>query len=267
MSAWCWTGGYHLPPRTFTGSLRGDIVHLEAVIGVGELAISDHRSSQPTLDELARAASEAHVAGLLTGKAGVLHLHVGNGARGLSQLAALLDATELPPRVFMPTHVNRRRALFEEAIALAQRGCTVDVTAFPVDEGEDAWHAADALERWWRAGAPRDRITVSTDAGGTLPHFDAQGNVVSYGVGDPASLLATIATLVARGHALADVLPPFTSTPAAHLRLVRKGTIAVGMDADLVVLDDACAARHVLARGRWHVRDGEAVVRGTFERG
>ena len=49
ISAWCYTGNYQLPPITFTGSIRDDIVFLDPVIGVGELAISDHRSSQPTL--------------------------------------------------------------------------------------------------------------------------------------------------------------------------------------------------------------------------
>src|SRR5690606_39548569 len=105
----------------------------DALIGIGEVAISDHRSSQPTLDELLRLASEAHVAGLMTGKAGIVHLHLGDGARGLDLVRRALDGSELPPRVFHPTHVNRRRALFEESLELAGRGATIDVTAFPVE--------------------------------------------------------------------------------------------------------------------------------------
>ena len=81
LSAWCYTGGYHVPVTTLTDSVRSDIVNLEPVIGVGEVAISDHRSSQPTLDEILRLASEAHVAGLMTGKAGVVHFHLGDGKR------------------------------------------------------------------------------------------------------------------------------------------------------------------------------------------
>ena len=52
------------------------------MIGIGELALSDHRSSQPTRDELLRIASDAHVAGMISGKAGIVHLHLGDGERG-----------------------------------------------------------------------------------------------------------------------------------------------------------------------------------------
>ena len=104
---------------TLTGSVRGDLVLLEPLLGVGELAISDHRSSQPTLDELLRLASDAHVAGLMTGKAGILHLHLGDGARGLELVRRALEQSEMPARVFNPTHVNRRKALFAEAVDLA----------------------------------------------------------------------------------------------------------------------------------------------------
>src|SRR5690606_36654921 len=31
LTAYAWTGGYHLPPTTLTGSIRGDIVHLAEV--------------------------------------------------------------------------------------------------------------------------------------------------------------------------------------------------------------------------------------------
>lgn len=265
LNAWGHVGGYHLPARTLTDSVRGDLVFLEPLIGVGEVAISDHRSSQPTLDELLRLASEVHVAGLMTGKAGVLHLHLGDGARGLDLVRRALDSSELPPRVFNPTHVNRRKALFAEALELAARGCTIDVTAFPVAEGEDAWSAADALLRYFDAGLPPERITVSSDAGGCLPCFDADGHVSHMDVGDSGALLGTLREMLGRGVPLQRALPPFTANVTRLLRLPQKGRIAAGEDADLVVLDETGAAHDVIVRGSVHVRAGRVVRRGTFE--
>ena len=265
LSAWGYAGGYHLPPATLTGSVRTDLAFIDCLVGVGELAISDHRSSQPTLDELLRIASEAHVAGLMTGKAGIVHLHLGDGPRGLGLVRRALEHSELPPRVFNPTHVNRRKALFEEAIELARRGCSIDITAFPVDEDEDAWSAADALVRYLASGAPRERVTISSDAGGCLPCFDAQGRVCRMDVGHSGALVETLRELLARGVALEDALPAFTCNVADLLRLPGKGRIAVGADADLVVLDDAGAITDVFAGGRPQLRDGVVLRRGAFE--
>lgn len=265
LTALAFTGGYHVPPRTLTGTVRGDLVFIEALIGIGEVAISDHRSSQPTLDELLRLAADAHVAGLMTGKAGVLHLHLGDGSRGLELVRRALEQTELPPRVFHPTHVNRRKALFDEALELAGRGCTIDLTAFPVEEGEDAWSAADALMRYLDSGAADERITISSDAGGCLPVFDAEGHVCRMGVGESGALLETLHDVLQRGVPLERALPAFTSNPARLLRLPAKGRIQLGADADLVALDAAGAAHDVIAGGVVHVRDGHIEHRGTFE--
>jgi beta-aspartyl-dipeptidase (metallo-type) len=265
LSAYGYTGGYHLPPTTLTGSVRGDLVFADPLIGVGEIALSDHRSSQPTLDELLRLASETHVAGLMTGKAGILHLHLGDGPRGLALVREALQVSELPARVFNPTHVNRRKALFEEAIALADRGCTVDITAFPVAEGEDAWPADVALQRYLAAGAPPERVTISSDAGGCLPCFDADGHVTHMDVGSAGALLATLQAAQERGLSLSAALPAFTTNPARLLRLARKGRIAVGLDADLVVLDATGQAATVIAGGEVHRLDGAQVRRGSFE--
>lgn len=265
LSAWCHTGGYHFPPVTVTGSVRADIVHLDPVIGVGELALSDHRSSQPTLDDLLRVAAEAHVAGLMTGKAGIVHLHMGDGERGLDLVRRAISESEIPARVFNPTHVNRRRALFEEAITLTDSGCTIDVTAFPVDDTEDAWSAADALRRYWKSGKAPERITVSSDGGGCLPVFDGEGRVAAMDVGDPGALAATLRQLLDSGVPLAQALPPFTSNVSRLLRLPGKGTIVAGCDADLVVLDPAGDVSRVMINGRWHVVDRVPVVHGTFE--
>jgi beta-aspartyl-dipeptidase (metallo-type) len=201
----------------------------------------------------------------MTGKAGVVHLHVGDGERGLALVRVALDDTELPARTFQPTHVNRRRALFDEALELAERGATIDVTAFPVGPDEDAWTAADALARYLEADLDPTRITVSSDGGGCLPEFDDEGQVARWDVGSPSALPATLAELLGRRSPLEDVLPAFTSNVADLLRLKGKGRIAVGADADLVVLGAQHEVRDVMCGGRWHVRDGELVVRGTFE--
>ena len=265
LNAYGYAGGYHVPPATLTGSVRGDLVFVEALIGIGEVAISDHRSSQPTLDELLRIASECHVAGVMTGKAGILHLHLGDGTRGLELVREALRTSELPARVFNPTHVNRRRALFAEAIELARQGSTVDITAFPVEEGEDAYPAAEALERYLASGAPADRVTVSSDAGGCLPCFDAEGRVTHMDVGSSGALLETLREALARGLSLAAALPAFTTNPAKLLRLKHKGNLAAGSDADLVVLDESHQADTVVVRGEIHVIDRTCIRRGTFE--
>jgi beta-aspartyl-dipeptidase (metallo-type) len=265
LSAWCHTGGYHVPPATATGSVRLDIALIDLVIGVGELAISDHRSSQPTLDELLRVAGDAHVGGLMSGKAGIVHLHVGDGPRGLDLVRQALERSEVPAAVFNPTHVNRRQGLFEEAVALTERGCSIDITAFPVAEGEDAWSADEALVRYLDAGADPSRVTVSSDGGGCLPVFDDEGRVASFDVGSPSACGQTLRTLLGRGQPLERVLPAFTANPARLLQLHRKGGLRAGADADVVVLDEKSAVTDVMARGRWHVREGRAVVRGAFE--
>ena len=255
LSAWCWTGGYHYPLTTLTGSPREDIVHIEAVIGVGELAISDHRSSQLTLDEVLRTASDCHVGGLIARKAGVLHLHLGDGKRGLDLIRQALEQSELPARVFHPTHVNRQRALFDEALELARLGCHIDVTAFPIENGDGAISAADAIREYLASDLPGNLISVSSDGGGCLPVFDEQGRMVKYEVGTSASLLEALSELTDSGVALECALPAFTSNPAEHLRLDGKGRIAVGYDADLVVLKEDGSVASVFTAAETHYKN------------
>jgi beta-aspartyl-dipeptidase (metallo-type) len=256
ITAFCYTGGYHVPPTTLTGSVRGDIAYIDVVVGVGEIAISDHRGSHPSVHELVRVAGDAHVAGLMTGKAGILHLHVGDGDTGLEPVRAALAQSDLPARVFHPSHVNRRKALFEEACDLARGGSYVDVTAFPVGQDEDAWDAPAALTRYLDSGAPPGGITISSDGGGCLPVFGDDGAVVSYEVATPAALLAALGASVRSGLALAQALPAFTSNPARLLRLADKGRLAVGASADLLILDENLALGRALYRGNWYAADG-----------
>ena len=265
LTAFCYTGGYHIPLTTLTGSAKSDIVHIEEVLGVGELAISDHRSSQPTLDEILRVAGAAHVAGLMTGKAGVVHFHVGDGEAGLKLIRDAIARSEIPARVFYPTHVNRRKVLFEEACELTRSGSSIDVTAFPVDEGEDAYTAEDALMHYLDGQFDPTKITVSSDGGGCLPVFDEHGQIKSIDFARPAALSDTLSALVDRGRRLEDILPAFTSNVAKILRLPSKGRLTVGMDADLVVLGENHRPISVMARGKWHLLNNQTIRAGTFE--
>lgn len=275
LGAFCYTGGYHLPPTTLTGSVRGDIVHVDPIVAFGELAISDHRSSQPTFDEFLRLASEVHVAGLMTGKAGLLHLHLGDGERGLELVRGAIERTELPARTFHPTHVNRRRALFEEALELTRRGVAVDVTASPEDgapvpEGPDAdlpatYAVAHIIEAVAAGAVPAGAWTVSSDGGGCLPSFDERGEVTHVDVGRPDTLPSLLAALLDRGATLQQVLPGMTCNPADVLRLHGRGRIAVGGRADLVVLaDDDHGVEEVWCGGLRFVAGRELLRRDPF---
>ena len=265
LSAWCYTGGYHVPATTLTGSVRSDIVNLEPVIGVGEVAISDHRSSQPTLDEILRIASEAHVAGLMTGKAGIVHFHLGDGERGLSMIRECLEFSEIPPRVFNPTHVNRNKPLFEEACELSKFGCNVDLTAFPADPSDAGWSAEDAVQRFIERDLDRSRLTISSDGGGCLPRFDEQGQLVRMGFASCQAMADCFKNLLDRDLPVETVLPFLTSNVANLLKLPQKGRVRYGGDADLLVVDEHNRIDSVMANGTWHVRDGRQLVSGLFE--
>ncbi len=265
LSAYCYTGGYHVPLTTLTDSVRSDIVHIEPILGVGELAISDHRSSQPTFDEVARIAGDAHVAGLMTGKAGIVHFHLGDGERGMDLINQLIEQTEIPARVLNPTHCNRKKVLFEQACELSHLGCYIDVTAFPVAADEDGLTAADAYNHYKAKGCPMDKLTISSDGGGCLPHFDAQGELLHMDFGRNLALSETLKELLDTGTTADQVLPVFTSNAAKLLRLNQKGRIKVGHDADLVILDSDNQIQDVMAMGQWHRKNHQTLIYGGFE--
>ncbi|HEX2172784.1 MAG TPA: beta-aspartyl-peptidase [Dehalococcoidia bacterium] len=236
ISAWMFTGGFPVPPPTLTGSVRDDLILIDKVIGVGEIAIADLRSSEPTVPEVARLVSEAYVGGTIAGKAGVTHFHTGPTGQRLGLLHAVLDQHDVPPDRLYPTHVNRSEELLDDAISLAQRGAWVDVDT--VEEEPARW-----LQTYYSRGGPPDRLTVSSDAQ-TLG-------------GEPGKLLGCLVEAVrARGIDLAQILPAFTSNVARALHLAGRGSLRAGQAADVVVLDRArLEVVHVFANGQWLVKE------------
>jgi beta-aspartyl-dipeptidase (metallo-type) len=240
LTAYIYTGGFPVPPRTLTGAVVDDLVLIDRVIGVGEVAINDLRASEPALQELARLMSEAITGGMVGGKAGVTHFHVGSGRHGLQLLRELLDQHEIAPQYIYPTHINRTDSLLAEGIALAKRGCFVDMDT--VDGELPRW-----LAQYREKGGPLGQLTVSSDA-----HTPG---------GSPAKLFTNFQAAARSSELrLDELLPLFTRNPATVLQLAQKGQLQEGLDADILVLRrETFELVHLVARGRLLVRNSRLV--------
>ncbi len=269
LSAYCYTGSYQLPARTITGSVTDDIVLIDPMIGVGEVAIADHRGSQPNSATLAQLASEARVGGMLSGKGGIVYVHVGDANDQLALLHDAIDTTAVPAKQFYPTHLNRSQSLLDAGIAWTKAGGIIDVTAstnqYFIDEGEIP--AADAIAQCLLQGIPADHLSMSSDGNASLPVFDDDGSLTGLEVGKVASLQHALSALVNKENIdKADAITTVTKAPAKWLKLAKKGEIKVGFDADIVLTNATFdSPLHVFCRGRHMVSESNAIVKGTFE--
>lgn len=260
------SGSYQIPVVTITGSVRSDIALIDKVIGAGEIAISDHRSSQPTFEEFARLAAECRVGGMLGQKAGVLHCHLGDGPRKLDFLFRLIQETEIPITQVIPTHVNRNPDLLHEAIRFILQEGYVDLTAGrePASDEEEI-SIATALKLCREKDAPLDHITISSDSNGSMPRFDAKGRLVGLTISSQKSLLKNFRYLLQEKIVgLEEAIKLFSTTPSIFYKLPHKGEIRSGKDADLLLLDKEFHLTDVYSQGRRMMADGELLVKGTF---
>jgi beta-aspartyl-dipeptidase (metallo-type) len=271
LTTYIYTGSYQIPVKTLTGEIMKDLMAIDKIIGVGELAISDHRSSQPTYEEFSKIAAEARVGGMLSGKAGILDIHLGDGPRAIDLILKTVEETEIPISQFLPTHVNRNGPLFDKCIEFAKMGGYIDFTG---SEDADFWADLDGevkvckgLKKYLDLGISHDNFTLSSDAQGSLPIFNEKKEYVGLGVGKATCLLKEIKECVLKeGIPLEIVIRAVTSNPAKVLKLSQKGKIEKGFDADLCILDsDTLDIDTVIAKGRVMVKNKKPVVFGAFE--
>lgn len=271
LSAFVYTGSYQVPVRTLTESITSDLMFIDEVIGVGEIAIADHRSSHPTVAELERIASEAKGGGLLAQKGGIVNVHLGDGREMLSLILEVLEQSEIPITQFYPTHMNRNPYLFEEAIQYALKGGYVDFTTTTTDkfiqEGEVPCY--EAVKRMLEAGVDISRLTFTSDGQGSLPDFDEAGNCIGQSIGNSETLYkAVVDTIRLAQVSITDALRVITQNPAEVLKLKGKGRILKGYDADLVLVDqESLEIDTVIANAKIMVKDRKPVVWGMFEKG
>jgi beta-aspartyl-dipeptidase (metallo-type) len=269
LTLYCHTGSYQTPARTLFDAIDKDIILIDKFIGVGEVAISDHRSSQPSIQELARLAAQARVGGMLSGKAGIVSVHVGDADTCLQPLLDVVSQTDIPITQFYPTHINRTRTLLEAGKEYARLGGYLDLTASTTPEILAAGEVkcAEALAELLDAGIPASQITFSSDGFASLPDFDEQGRLRGLKVGTLTSVLSEVRDAV-NDHSVSmeEALTVVTQTPADILNLPQKGRIKTGVDADLILLDAATLSLDsVFAKGQRLMEDGQVLRFGVFE--
>lgn len=267
VSAWMYTGAYQVPTPTLLGDVGKDIALIDEVIGVGEIAISDHRSSYPTTDELLRLTEHARVGGMLGGKAGIINIHLGDAYSPFKPLYEVVEKSMLKLTQFLPTHCNRNDYTLEDAKEYGKKGGYVDITTssypyFPEYEVKPS----KCIKILTDAGVPLENITFTSDACGSLPGFDAQGNLIKLEMGVPKANLRELKDAVMEENIpLEKAVKVLTSNPADILKLKQKGRIQVGKDADVVLLNSDFEITHVVAMGAIMMRDKKMLRKGSYE--
>jgi beta-aspartyl-dipeptidase (metallo-type) len=251
-SAWMYTGAYQIPPPTITGEVMKDIALFEEIIGLGEIAISDHRSSVPTVSELARITAQARVAGMIGGKAGIVNIHMGDAIDPFMPIHQVVENSQLNYKQFIPTHCNRNPYIFEDAKEYGKKGY-VDITtsSYPYYPDEEI-KPSKALKMLIESGVPDNHITFTSDACGSLPAFDPHtGKLVKIEMGLPSSNLRELKDAVMEeGIPLEIALKVVTSNPSQILKLHGKGFVREEFDADILVMDTDFNIKCLMANGQ-----------------
>jgi beta-aspartyl-dipeptidase (metallo-type) len=270
LSVYCHTGSYHYPMVTITDCVKRDIMLIEKFIGVGEVAISDHRSSQMSVPELARLASETRVAGMLSGKAGIVSIHLGDERGRLSQLLRVVEQSDIPITQFYPTHVNRSAPVLLAGFDFALKGGYLDFTTSTTPQIIEAGEipAAEALAKALEKNIDISQLTMSSDGNASLPIFDKKGVLIDLQVGEVKSLHQSMVDAVKLYNVPLELaLASISKSPATILQLKNKGEIAVGKNADLNLIDsETLRICSVFAKGKTVIHQGEKLVVSPYSK-
>ena len=240
---------------TLTGNVKTDLYLIDNVIG-SKAAVSDRRSVQPSHDELKRLMAESMIGGLLSDKAGIVQIHMGDAATGLTPLMTAQKESEVPIKYIVPTHINRNELLMEQAIEWTRMGGVVDLTpGIAPPDFKRAVKSSKGVMTLLAAGVPVEQITLSTDANGvhTIHGFE---NISR----NPLTLLYNeFCDLVLKeGLSIVDSLKCVSTNVARVLRMPEKGRIVENADADLLMLEpDSLKIDMVIARGKILAENGK----------
>ncbi len=262
ITAYMYTGYYGLDKVYLMNSLQEDMIYIDSVIGC-KIAISDIRSSYPSALELLRLLRNVRVGGMLAGKKGILHLHLGALSSKMDLLFEIIENYEFPIEHISPTHVGRTKELFDQAITFAKMGGMIDITTGASKYTDPYKSVLYALDN----NVSIDNITFSSDGNAGLDKLDKNNNLVGFKSAPFDKNFEEVINLHKLGGVpLEDALKLITSNPAKNLGLKNKGEVKVNSDADLCFLNSDLELNTVIANGKFMMKDGELVVKGSFEK-
>jgi len=265
ITAYIYTGSYGYPPVSITGDVMSDIVLIDKIIGT-KIAISDHRSSHPTVTELRHLISDSRVGGMLSGKMGLVMAHMGDEEGGLSIIREALSGTDIPKTQILPTHVNRNSKLFTESLKYCADGGYIDITT-SITGNDGSISPVDCIAMAHNKKIPLSSITLSTDGNGSIPIFNSSKEIIGMGIGEPSSLFSTIKEILCNTNIpKEDVISLVTENVAERLKLTKKGRITIKGDADILLISISdLSLQYVIAKGAVLMEKGNIVRKGTFE--
>ena len=262
ITAYMYTGYYGLDKVYLMNSLQEDMIYIDCVIGC-KIAISDIRSSYPSALELLRLLRNVRVGGMLAGKKGILHLHLGALSSKMDLLFEIIENYEFPIEHISPTHVGRTKELFDQAITFAKMGGMIDITTGASKYTDPYKSVLYALDN----NVSIDNITFSSDGNAGLDKLDKNNNLVGFKSAPFDKNFEEVINLHKLGGVpLEDALKLITSNPAKNLGLKNKGEVKVNSDADLCFLNSDLKLNTVIANGKFMMQDGDLVVKGSFEK-
>lgn len=261
ISAYIFTSYFGLDPVTFTETIQDDMIFIDKVLGC-KIAISDERSSYPQELDLLRHLKQVRVGGLIAGKKGILHIHLGGLSSRMDVLIKLVKEYEFPIEHISPTHVGRTLPLFEQAIEFAKLGGMIDITSGGTKYTDPYKSVLYALEK----GVSIDKMTFSSDGNAGIGITDETGKTIGFKKAPIDQNLKQVVLLVKEGKLpIADAFKLITANPAKNLALKTKGHIKVGYDADFCAFNKDLQLTDVIARGQTMMKDEKIIVFGNFE--
>ena len=262
ITAYMYTGYYGLDKVYLMNSLQEDMIYIDSVIGC-KIAISDIRSSYPSALELLRLLRNVRVGGMLAGKKGILHLHLGALSSKMDLLFEIIENYEFPIEHISPTHVGRTKDLFDQAITFAKMGGMIDITTGASKYTDPYKSVLYALDN----NVSINNITFSSDGNAGLDKLDKNNNLVGFKSAPFDKNFEEVINLHKLGGIpLEDALKLITSNPAKNLGLKNKGQVKVNSDADLCFLNSDLELNTVIANGKFMMQEGVLVVKGSFEK-
>jgi beta-aspartyl-dipeptidase (metallo-type) len=269
LTTYIYVGSFRIPSPYLTSSVRADLLLIEKVLGV-KVSVAEDCFPNLSLPDFARLAGEVRLAAGMSGKTAIIHAHVGRNQKRLQPIFDLLDAVNIPITQIIPTHVNRYRPdTLAHAFEFVKRGGTIDLSSnLSKRTGSlTGMNPDEAVRHALESGLPLSQITLSSDANTSMPTLDDQDRAVGLHNAHPTILHREFVEIVRTNKlTLAQALPLITTNVARVLGISRrKGSLAAGRDADIVLLNSDLAVDTVVALGRIHVQNGQSLIHGPWE--